>query len=289
MSGRDGLLRHFPGNAMLHTLLLQSRRFRRVCRPLLPIVLRALIVMFSTLDLAQTTSRTAPTTHTMVSSTAARLGSPLLSHVVLVSAMLSALLSVIFFDVRAFNFVSVASVALHFMLRIHAAPQAHWAYTLELAAFAAFHTTTVLLSTYVGRRRSIRKPSVLRAHTSCKRCYLDDLRGLRHVDVLEAGTRLQTVVLALDYSLARSARACTFMVTLPVAALYLAGYATRKNGAMLLLLLGCLGVAHDSSPLLGFNFAKTVSTMSGAVLGLSVGPGLLTADEWLATADQLCY
>lgn len=258
--------------------MLQLRRLRRVCRPLLPIIVRALIVIFTAIELKPATPSLSDTSRI----------TPLLSRIGVMAGTLSALLSVIFFDVRVFNFVTIGAVVLHFAFNIHAMGGPDISVS-KLAAFVCFHSTAILFSALVGRRRSISKPSVLRANASYKRFYLHNLKAVRHVDLLEAGTRLQACILALDYSLARSVKSSAFFFTLPFAALFLAGYATQKNGAVLLLLLLSFAVVNESSPLLGFNFTKTVSTVSGAFLGLSVGPGLLTVDEWLATADQLYY
>lgn len=274
------------------------RRLRRVCRPLLPIVIRALIVTLTATEL-----KPAIETHDGIAMILSRLG--------VVAGILSALLSVIFFDVRAFNFVTVGAVCVHFALRaiemgvgvdgdkrkvglgsemMKQVGVSQRMNVIRIGAFMCFHSTAILFSTLVGRRRSICKPSALRAAAAArKRAYFGSLKEVRHVDVLEAGTRLQACILALDYALARSARSSVFLLTLPFAALFLAGYATRRNGAVLLMLLLGLAAATDRSPLLGFNFAKTVSTVSSALLGLAVGPGLLTVDEWLATANQLCY
>lgn len=270
---RHWLLRTLPESTQINSILLHASRARRIVRPLLPIVVRALIVALTAVELRpdQTTSSD---------------GLDLLSRVGVVVGTLSALLSVVFFDVRMFNFVTVAAVCLHFACHaVGASPSS----LLTIGTFVFFHNTSILFSALIGRRRSICRPSALRAAAAHKRTYFGSLKGLRHVDVLEAGTRFQACVLVLDYALTRSARSPMFLLTLPFVALFLAGYSTQRNGTVVLLILLSLATVTDRSLLLGFNFTKTVSTISGTILGLSVGPGLLTVDEWLATANQLCY
>lgn len=270
---RHWLSRTLPGSAQINSILLHARRARRVVRPLLPIVVRALIVALTAVEL-----RPSQETSSEFLAVLSRFG--------VVAGILSALLSVVFFDMRMFNFISVAAVCLQFVFHAMGASTNSLP---RIAVFVCFHSTAILFSALVGRRRSICKPSALRAAAAQKRAYFGSLKGLRHVDVLEASTRLQACILALDYAFARSVRSSTFLLTLPFAALFLAGYCTQRNGAVVLLVLLSLAAATDHSPLLGFNFTKTISTISSAILGLSVGPGLLTVDEWLATANQLCY
>lgn len=290
---------------------------------MLPIVLRAFIVIFTAVEMRPTPEHVAarislPSTispQPIVATTVPDVGSfplihsknttntdsyytnsgtssvwPFLSRLGIVVASFSAILSVVFFDIKAFNFVTVSAVIVHgFILFLqHGEKRAS---AVSLVAFSSFHCTAILLSTFVGRRRSITKPSVLRVSTLAAKegRILNSLKSVRNVDLLEAGARAQACVLALDYALAHTLWMTTFALTLPFAALFFAGYATQKNGTVLLMLLLWFAVNQEFSPTLGFNLAKTVSTLGGAFLALSVGPGNLTVDEWMATSKQLCF
>lgn len=240
----------------------------------MPIAVRALIVIFTVIELRPAHGHL---TGEML---------PFFSRLGVLAGFMASLLSIIFFDIRVFNFIIVGAVILKFVFDIIT----HEHIVLpKLIASVSFHSTAILFSALVGRRRSISKPSALRANVANDRVYFQSLKGLRHVDLLEAGTRLQASILALDYSLSGNVGSSGFFFTLPFAALFLAGYSTQRNGAILLIILFSFSVVSETSPILGFNFTKTASTVGGAMLGIFVGPGLLTVDEWLATAKQLCY
>lgn len=263
-------------NAHIHNLILRFRRIRRLCRPYIPVIVRLCIVLFTVIELHPTENTTSN-----IFSVLSRLG--------IITAILSAFFSVIFFDTRVFNLVIVATIFVKFFFDLNMSKP----FLLhQLVASVCFHTTSILFSTAVGRRRSITKPIALRCSKidgGLKEYYMEVLATLRQVDVLEAGTRLQASLLAIDYSLSRDAGVTSFMFTLPFAILFLVGYGTQRNGFVLLILLSWLSISNDKSPVFGFNFLKTFGTVSGALLGLLVGPGSLAIDEWLATNNQLCY
>lgn len=261
-------------NPSFHNFFLQLRRFRRLCRPFTPILFRAIIVLFTAIGLRPTAAHL----------TSALL--PTLSRFAVLCGLLSSLLSLIFFDVRLFNYALLLAVFLVFVVDVR---QHNHIPLPTLLANLCFHSTAILFSTLVGRRRSICKPSALRHNAASKHYYMYALRTLRNVDVLEAGTRLQACILALDYSLAHTHATSPFFITLPFAFLFLIGYATQRNGIALLLLLLAFSLINQTSSFLAFNFTKTATTVGATALALSVGPGMLTVDEWLATTHQLCY
>lgn len=273
-SGRHRSSRLTGQSTFARNFLLETRRAKRICRPFLPVLARALIVIFTAIELRPITAHLDG------------YFTPFISRIGVLAGFMASIMSVIFFDLRIFNFVVIAAIFLKFLLDVysHEFRNIH-----QIVASLCFHSTAILFSTLVGRRRSISKPSALRSTISTNGYYMESLRGLRNIDVLEAGTRLQASLLALDYSLSRKVGSTAFFFTLPFAVLFLFGYCTQRNGTILLILLFCFSVMNESSPVLGFNFTKTISTVSGAMLGIFVGPGLLTVDEWLATAKQLCY
>lgn len=323
-SGLQCIAAMLPSTTFIHSLVLSFRRARRIYRPMIPIVLRAFIVIFTAVEMRPTPEHVAArmalsptvspqpiaatimpdfhpspsihpsnTTNTTIHQPDFEMTGivwPFLSRLGIVVASLSAILSVVFFDVKAFNFVTVTAVAVHGIILVLNFGGKH-ASIISLSAFPAFHCTAIMLSTFVGRRRSITKPTVLRATSvSAKRGrILACLKSVRNVDLLEAGVRAQTCLLALDYASAHTLWMAAFALTLPFAALFFAGYATRKNGVVILMLLAWFAVKNEFSPTFGFNLAKTVSTLGGAFLALSVGPGNLTVDEWIATSKQLCF
>lgn len=279
-----------PGTTLLHNLLLRMRRLRRVSRPILPLIIRFFIVLFSVIELKPHIPITSiNTTPPIIPSLPYLQLLPFLSRATVILAILSALLSVIFFDVRILNVVTVVAILLNLVTTMY--DHSHRS-IYHLLTIATFHCTAILFTALVGRRRSISKPSALRASmlgNQNKPYYLAILRGLRNVDVLEAATRLQAAILLLDFSLAHTNGLSVFLFTSPFALSFLFGYATQKNGTLVLLLLCALAASMQSSAVLTFDFVKTISTIAAGFLGLVVGPGLLTVDEWLATANQLCY
>lgn len=325
VSGAHRFAALLPRTTIVHSLILQFKRFRRVSRPMVPIFIRSIIVIFTAIELRpcpHDVNVDAPSTHAIPhkhlsildpavphslkkaistsgtnDSTLSIVDSgsldhsiwPLIMRLGTMTATLSAFLSIVFFDVKTFNFITIAAILLHVFVLCMQHRQKRIS-TVSLLAFVCFHSTSILFSTLVGRRRSITKPSVLRAKAlSTKNDYLYHFKTMRHVDILEAGARAQACLLALDYSLAGSLWMSGFVLTLPFAILFLAGYGTQRNGVVLLLLLTWFAAKTENSPILGFNFTKTLSTLGSAALALSVGPGLLTVDEWIATSKQLCY
>lgn len=156
-------------------------------------------------------------------------------------------------------------------------------------AWLSFHATAVAFSMLIGRRRSISKPLLFKANTKTDAYYLANLRHVRSIDVLEAGLRLQAALLAVDYSISSKAGGTSCFFTLPFAFLYAAGYSTTKNGTVVLGLLVIFAMMNDKSSVFRFCPVQTVSTIAGGMLGLMVGPGMLTVDEWLDAARQLYY
>lgn len=271
-SGRHRPPKFSPESPSIQNLLLSIRRARRICRPYIPILLRAIIVIFAAIQLKPTES------HDHIA--------PFASRAVVLSTILASFLSIIFFDTKLFNFFTVTGLICKFCMDIR---MLHHISFHHLSATMSFHVTPILFSTFVGRRRSISKPSALRANISHKRHYLHNLKTLRNVDILEAGTRLQAALLVLDFSLSSKLNRSAFFFSLPFALLYLVGYSTKRNGSIVLTLLITYSVVGHTSFVLGFDFGKTIVCVAGALLGLLVGPGLLTVDEWLATSKQLCY
>lgn len=257
----------------LQNFLLRFRRVRRVCHRHIVIFARVLIVLFAILELQPAAGHFDDDIW------------PFLSRLNVFVGFLASTLAIIYFDVRVFNFVIVASIIVEFFFDVrfyglHSIP--------HLLAYVTFHSTAVLFSTFVGRRRSIVLPQVFKnCHSS--RNYLANLRSIRYVDILEAGIRLQVSILVIDYSLSASVGATGFMFTVPFVGLFLAGYCTQWNGIVVLLLLFLYATTNGTSPILDFSLTKCVSTLVAASLSLSVGPGCLTVDEWLASKSQLCY
>ena len=258
----------------IHDFLLHLRRLRRTCRPYIPILLRLCIVMFTIIELRPISTPM----HAHVLNT--------ISRATVLTAITAAFLSVIFFDTPIFGFIVIAALSVQFVLNLihnHNSPFFH------LLAALCFNSTAILFSTTVGRRRSITKPSALRAALRHSHNYAASLRSVRNVDILEVGARLQASLLAVDYAMCGKVGPSALYFTLPFAALYLVGYSTQRNGSVVVVLLLAFSVVTDHSAILGFNFFKSVVTVGSATLSLLVGPGLLTVDEWLASAEQLCY
>lgn len=257
----------------LQNFILRVRRARRVCRPHLVVLARLLIVLFSVIELKPTEAHFDDDFW------------PSISRLNDILGIVAAVLAVIYFDTRIFNFVVVGSILIEFLFDMHSRER----YCVPgLIAWMTFHCTAVLFSAFVGRRRSIIQPQVLKC-VQAGGYYLANIRNLRNVDILEVGIRLQVSILTIDYSLTSPVGATGFVFTLPFVLLFLVGYSTQKNGIVVLLLLLFYSTTNETSPILRFNFIKCISTLSVASLSLSVGPGALAIDEWLATKKQLCY
>lgn len=264
-----------PPNSPFHSLFLHIRRFKRVARPLTPLILRSLIVLFTVIQLhpINTTS-----THTNYM--------PFLSRASVLAGVLSAPLSIIFFDIQIFNFTLIAAVFFNFVIDVR--EHNHLPLPTLLAALI-FHSTAVLLSTVVGRRRSISKPSALRANLAYKHHYFATLRTVRQVHVLELAIRLQAAILTIDHALSRSNPSSAVFLALPFVLFFLLGYHTRRNGAIVVLMLTFFALTTQHSQFLVFNLLNTLATVVAGILVICVGPGMLTVDEWIATSQQLYY
>ncbi|PXF45723.1 hypothetical protein BWQ96_04491 [Gracilariopsis chorda] len=263
-----------PRNSPFHSVILHLRRFKRVVRPLTPIVLRSLIVLFTAIQLQPINT---PTHANYI---------PVLSRASVLAGVLSAPLSIIFFDIRIFNFTLIAAIFLNFVIDVR--EHNHLPLPTLLAALI-FHSTAVLLSTLVGRRRSISKPSALRANLAHKRHYFATLRTVRYVHILELAVRLQACILTIDHALSQANASSAVFLALPFALFFLLGYNSRRNGAVVLLMLTFFAFTTQHSQFLAFDLLNTLASVAAGVLVLCVGPGLLTIDEWLATTQQLYY
>ncbi|CDF37880.1 unnamed protein product [Chondrus crispus] len=258
----------------LQNLILRFRRVRRVCRPYFAIVVRLLIVLFTVIELKPTISHFDDELL------------PFISRVNVLLGTMASVFSVIYFDVRAFNVIVILAIFIKFLFDM----TEHERFSLfQQLAWITLHATAVLFSMFTGRRRSICKPTAFKSPIKGDSFLSCTLKHMQQVDVLEAGIRMQVAILAIDYSLSSHVGGTAFFFTLPFAVLYATGYSTRRNGAVTLLLLFVYALSSENSPILGFNWVKVVSTMAAAALTLSVGPGLLTVDEWLACSKQLCY
>lgn len=261
-------------NTELYSLILRFRRFRRVCRPHFAVIVRLLIVSFTVIELRPTLSHF---DDDLI---------PFLSRVNVLLGTAASIFSVMFFDVRAFNVVVIVAILIKFLFDI----TEHVRISLfQQLAWITLHATAVLFSMFTGRRRSISRPTAFKSPAKGGSFLSSTLKHMRQVDVLEAGIRMQVAILAIDYSLSSHMGGTAFFFTLPFAVLYASGYSTRRNGVVTLLLLFVYAAMSDKSPILGFNWVKVISTMAAAALTLSVGPGMLTVDEWIASSSQLCY
>jgi len=201
-------------------------------------------------------------------------------------ATFSSVLSVIFFDVKCFNVALLGAIGVRFLSDlVHAQEYS----VLQLIAGILFQGTAVFFSSIVGRRRSLSKHGGRMPGMYVSGNYLDCLKYAKRLDVLDVGVRLQAAVLVLDYALSSRIGGTLFMLTLPFSILFVAGYCTQRNGTVVVILLVLFSIVTESSPMFGFNFSKTISTASGAILALSIGPGMLTTDEWMARQDDLCF
>lgn len=266
------ILRNIPGGSYVNGLILKLRRIRRVCRPIFPIAIRVLLVLLTAFHLQPFTLQFHLATTTI----------GIISRLSLMTALITSLLSIIFFDTQLFNYITIISLFIQSITTLNK-HQETVILLLKKMMFTIFHISCILLSTLVGRRRSITKPCTLR-----KKSYLINLKStLRHVDVLDAAIRLQASILTLDYALGVSKTICAF--SLPFVIPFSFGYSTHNNGTVVLLLLICFTCFVHKSPLLEFNAVHSTATICGTLLTLTVGPGLLSVDEWIATANQLCY
>lgn len=150
----------------------------------------------------------------------------------------------------------------------------------------SFHLTPLLFSCLIGRRRCISRPLLFKPSTQAS---FEFFKQLKYVDILELGIRLQIAVLLMDYCLAKSIGLTVCFFAAPFAALYAAGFSTTKNGTVVLGLLTALTIIVEKSPILAFGKIASFACVAGGGLALLVGPGMITMDEWLERARQLCY
>lgn len=262
----------------LQNLILRLRRARRVCRPHFAIIVRLIIVLFTVIELR-------PELRPAKGNFEGELWAFISRLNVLLGTMAS-ILSVIYFDVRVFNIFVILSIFVKFLFDM----TDHERFSVfQQLAWITLHATAVLFSMFTGRRRSISKPLVFKSSAKVGTFLLSTLKHMRQVDILEAGIRLQASILAIDYSFSSRVGGTGFFFTLPFAFLYATGYSTRKHGTVTLLLLLSYALTNENSPILGFNLVKVISTLAAAVLTLTVGPGMLTVDEWFVSSNQLCY
>lgn len=278
----------------LQHLILQSRRIRRLSRPYIPVAIRLCIVLFTVIQLRPVSDHIHQHSYDHLSIDHLSIEHhfiehhfiPFISRAVVLSAITAAILSVIFFDTPIFAVIVIATLNIQFLVDLFTNKQTSF---YQLFPALCFHCTAILFSTIVGRRRSIAKSSLLRTTLISKPNFASTLKCLRHVDVLEAAARLEASILTIDYSLSAKVGTTALCFTLPFAALFLAGYSTQRNGTVVILLLFAFSCVTEKSPILGFNFIKSITAIASTALSLFVGPGLLTVDQWLATAEQLCY
>lgn len=262
----------------LQNLILRLRRARRVCRPHFAIVVRLLIVLFTVVELKP---KLGPANGHLEDELWA-----FISRLNVLLGIMASILSVIFFDVGFFNVFVILSISVKFIFEMND----HERFSMfQQLAWITLHATAVLFSMFTGRRRSICNPIVFKSNHKTETFLRSTLKHMRQVDILEAGIRLQASILAIDYSLSSRVGGTGFFFTLPFAFLYATGYSTRKNGMVTLLLLLSYALTNEDSPILGFNLVKVISTLAAAALDLTVGPGMLTMDEWFASSNQLCY
>lgn len=273
-SGRYRSKRCGDRSTELQNLILNIRRARRICRPHYVVVIRLFIMLFTVVGLKPVIGHSEEDFW------------PFVSRLNVLSGTVASLLSVVYFDYKIFSCAVICAIFIKFMLDV--CMHGH-ALLYQNMAWLSFHATAVMFSMLIGRRRSISKPLVFKASTKTEAYYIANLKHLRLTDVLEAGLRLQAALLVIDYSLSSKVGGTGCFFTLPFALLYAAGYSTGKNGTVVLGLLAVFAMMNDKSPLFGFSLVRTVSTIAGGMLGLTVGPGMLTMDEWLDAAGQLCY
>lgn len=254
--------------------ILQIRRTRRLLRPHLPLLTRALISVFTAFVLRENAHFAMGDTWHFIMSTSVMLAS------------MASVLSLVFFDIKFFNLVLIGSVLVCFFGDLCHYQQFS---VVQLLAGTMFQITALSFSSLVGRRKSLNKPGHQRQRIRSSGEVLEIFKDIEKTDLVEAGIRMQTTLLVLDYALSEKLGRTLFLFTLPFALLFLAGYCTQRNGTVVIVLLIVFSVVTESSLVLGFNFPQTVCTASGAILALSVGPGMLTTDEWMASKEDLYF
>lgn len=273
-SGRHRTKKCGDRSTELQDLILRFRRARRICRPYFVVVIRLFIMLFTVVELKPGVEHAEDEFW------------PFVSRLNVLVGTIASLLSVIYFDCRLFSFAVIASIFTKFLFDV--CMHQHLS-LFQHMAWLSFHATAVTFSMLIGRRRSITKPLVFKASTKTEAYYIANMKHVRHVDILEAGLRLQAALVTIDYSLSAKVGGTGCFFTIPFALLYAAGYSTAKNGTAVLGFLVLYAMMSEKSPILGFTMVRAVSTMAAGMLGLTVGPGMLTVDEWLDSARQLCY